>query len=59
MADYQAGEHLRFQLFDQDIPFVKASWNATMAAECYGMVDIPIGMVNVINQYQSICIHLS
>lgn len=23
MADYQAGEHLRFQLFDQDIPFVK------------------------------------
>ena len=25
MADYQAGEHLRFQLFDQDIPFVKAA----------------------------------
>ncbi len=24
MADYQAGEHLRFQLFDQDLPFVKA-----------------------------------
>lgn len=23
MADYQAGEHLRFQLFDQDLPFVK------------------------------------
>eukprot|EP00438_Fugacium_kawagutii_P021599 Skav212183 [mRNA] locus=scaffold754:489746:493928:- [translate_table: standard] len=24
MADYQAGEHLRFQLFDADLPLVKA-----------------------------------
>lgn len=23
LADYQAGEHLRFQLFDQDLPFIK------------------------------------